>query len=358
MIAVLLLVVGLGLLVLAGNLVVESSSRLGRRFGLSPTVVGLTIVAAGTSAPELAVTVEAVRRGDTDLAIGNVVGSNIANVLLVLGISAAIGAIVVASRVVRADIPIMIGSSLLLVMLVLDGELGRIDGVIMAVALVAFVIFTLRASTDSPTPSPDTASSAGPRHHPARSVAELIGGIVLLAVAARLVVGGAEEIAVSLGVPQLIVGLTIVALGTSAPEIVTSVVAARRGHRDIAVGNAVGSNIANILLVLGVAGVIARDPIPVSNQVLTLDLPIMVAVAVACLPMFAWNFRLDRWEGGLFMAYYAAYLTFLVLDGTGHPARNPFAVVMVGFVLPLTVVTVATIAHRSREPDLGTSRQP
>jgi cation:H+ antiporter len=157
------------------------------------------------------------------------------------------------------------------------------------------------------------------------------------------VVSGAEEIAINLGVPELIVGLTIVALGTSAPEIVTTVIAALQGRRDLAVGNAVGSNIFNILLVLGATSALAPDGIVIGTDAIELDLPILVAAAVACLPMVFWDNRLDRWEGGVFVAYYGAYLVFLVLDATGHRAANPFAFVLVAFVMPLTVITVAAV---------------
>ena len=177
---------------------------------------------------------------------------------------------------------------------------------------------------------------------------ELVAGIAVLAVAARFVVSGAEEIARSLGVPELIVGLTIVALGTSAPEIVTTLVAAFQGRRDLAVGNAVGSNIFNILLVLGAAGMLAPSGIAVSDDALQLDLPILLAAAVACLPIVAWDHTLNRWEGAIFVAYYLAYLTFLVLDATGHRAKDPFALIMIGFVVPLTIITAATVIHRQR----------
>ncbi len=173
-------------------------------------------------------------------------------------------------------------------------------------------------------------------------------GIAALAVAARFVVAGAEDIAASLGVPELIIGLTIVALGTSAPEIVTTLIAAVQGQRDLAVGNAVGSNIFNILLVLGTTSTLTPGGIGVSEDAVNLDLPIMVAAAFACLPLMAWDHKLDRWEGGVFLTYYGAYLLFLTLDATGHRAKDPFALIMVAFVLPLTAITIATIAYRRR----------
>lgn len=349
---------GLLALLLAGHLVVRAASALGARLGLSPMVIGLTIIAAGTSAPELAVVGQAIAVDDTELAVGSIIGSNIANVLLVLGIASLLGAIHVTSRVVRIDIPVMIAASALFLLFALDGTLGRVDGVILFGGLVLFVTWTLQATRRRPNRGDVEASTravgggttvappAGPSL--ARVTVELVGGIAVLAVAARFVVSGAEEIARSLGVPELIVGLTIVALGTSAPEIVTTLVAAFQGRRDLAVGNAVGSNIFNILLVLGVAGMLSPSGISVSEDALQLDLPILLAAAIACLPIVAWDYTLNRWEGAIFVSYYAAYLVFLVLDATGHRAKDPFALIMLGFVLPLTIITAATVVLRKR----------
>ncbi len=348
---------GLLALLVAGHLVVRAASMLGARFGLSPMVIGLTIVAAGTSAPELAVVGQAIAADDTELAVGSIIGSNIANVLLVLGVASLLGTIHVTSRVVRIDIPVMIAASTLFLLFALDGTLGRVDGIILFGGLVLFVTWTLRATRRRPErPDPEVSNEAAPSEAAddrssgsiARVVVELIAGIAVLAVAARFVVSGAEEIARSLGVPELIVGLTIVALGTSAPEIVTTLVAAFQGRRDLAVGNAVGSNIFNILLVLGAAGMLAPSGIAVSDDALQLDLPILLAAAVACLPIVAWDYTLNRWEGAVFVAYYLAYLTFLVLDATGHRAKDPFALIMIGFVVPLTIITAATVIHRQR----------
>lgn len=359
MIATVSFIGGLVGLLVAGHIVVEGSSRLGRLFGLPETVVGLTIVAAGTSAPELAVVLQSVVADDTDLAVGSIIGSNIANVLLVLGLAACFGTIRVTNRVVSVDIPIMIGASAALLTLTLDGNLDRIDGVVLFAALVVFVTWTLRsnhdpgrgaaesaASTDGSTVSGTDGSFATAI---ASSAGRLIVGIVGLAVAARFVVSGAERIAVELGVPELIVGLTVVALGTSAPEIVTTVIAAVQGRRELAVGNAVGSNIFNILLVLGLSTAVAPGGIAVDRDAVQLDLPIMVAAAIACLPMVLWDRKFDRWEGIVFVAYYVAYLAFLALDATGSPLSQPFSIVMVGFVAPLTVITVIVVVLRQRE---------
>ncbi|MEM9891469.1 MAG: calcium/sodium antiporter [Actinomycetota bacterium] len=350
---------GLVGLLVAGHIVVEGSSRLGRLFGLPETVVGLTIVAAGTSAPELAVVLQSVLADDTDLAVGSIIGSNIANVLLVLGLAACFGTIRVTNRVVRVDIPIMIGASGALLTMTLDGNLDRLDGVLLFVALLLFVTWTLRAnrgaSQNIGLPDETTEQTSGDEGHSsfARAVVpsaiRLVIGVGGLALAADLVVSGAKQIAVGLGVPELIVGLTVVALGTSAPEVVTTVIAAVQGRRELAVGNAVGSNIFNIFLVLGLSTAIAPGGIAVDRDAVQLDLPIMVAAAVACLPMVFWDRKFDRWEGIVFVTYYIAYLAFLTLDATGSPLSRAFAIAMAGFVGPLLLLTVIVGLRHRRE---------
>lgn len=353
MMAALTFLGGLTGLLLCGHLVVNGASKLGAQFGLTPMVTGLTIVAAGTSAPELAVVLQAVAADDTPLAVGSVIGSNIANVLLVLGIAALFGTIHVTNRVVRIDIPIMIAASVALLVMSLDNQLSRVDGIILFIGVVAFVTWTLRSAPranvrDQKEPDSTDADADAGGNGIGRLVGLLVIGIVGLAITARFVVTGAEEIATALGVPELIVGLTIVALGTSAPEMVTTVIAALGGRRDLAVGNAVGSNIFNILLVLGVSSVIAPGGIAIGTDAVKLDLPIMVAAAVACLPIVFWDNKLNRWEGGVFVGYYLAYVTFLVLDGTGHRASDPFALVLTAFVMPLTILTVGIAVSRQR----------
>lgn len=358
--ALLSFLAGLVGLVAGGHLVVDGSSRLGARLGLTPVVIGLTIVAAGTSAPELAVVFQAVAADDTALAVGSIIGSNIANVLLVLGLVATFGTIRVASRVVRIDIPIMIAASAALLVFSLDGVLGRLDGILLFVALVAFVVWTIRASRGESNldgVGRDGGDCDGRQSHLIVDIVKLAVGIAMLAIAARYVVDGAEGIASGLGVPELIVGLTIVALGTSAPEIITTLIAALKGRRDLAVGNAVGSNIFNILLVLGSSSALASGGIRISSDALKLDLPILLAAAVACLPMVFWDHRLDRWEGGVFVGYYVAYIIFLVLDGTGHRASDPFAFVLLAFVTPLAVLTAGVAIRRQRSHSKGSQKE-
>jgi cation:H+ antiporter len=341
----------IGLLV-AANLVVAGSSQLGLRYGLTPAVVGLTIVAAGTSAPELAVVGQAVAVDDTELAVGGIIGSNIANILLVLGIVATIAAVRVDSRVVRIDVPIMIAASVLFFVFAVDNTIGRLESLVFLAGIVAFVTWTIRSTRAGvnggrpalPEPPPRSTS------RPAVLAAQLVVGIAGLALSARLVVTGAERIAASLGVPELIVGLTVVAVGTSAPEIITTIVAAWKGQAELAVGNAVGSNIFNILFVLGAVGTATSDGIAISAEAVALDLPVMVAAAVACLPILARRHLLERWEGLVFLGYYAAYVIFLGLDAAEHDAKDSFVLFFGWIVVPLTALTFATVAIRQFRP--------
>ncbi|NNC80356.1 MAG: calcium/sodium antiporter [Acidimicrobiales bacterium] len=341
----------------AGHVLVDSASRIGARLGLTPMAIGLTIVAAGTSAPELAVVGQAIVVNDTELAVGSIIGSNISNVLLVLGLAAVIGKIAVTTRAVQTDIPVMIAASVAFVLFSLDGAIERHEGVLMLLSLLAFVGWTLRATRSDPS---DRGESVDGRRLsqgvPVRgSIIRLVVAVVGLSIAARFVVRGAEGIAEAIGLPELVVGLTVVALGTSAPEIVTTLVAATRGRADLAVGNAVGSNIFNILLVLGAAGLVAPDGIAISSDALRLDLPVLLAAAIACLPVVAWDHTLDRWEGGVFVGYYISYTVFLFLDGSGNGIAQPFAIVMLGLVLPLTIITMVVVIVRARR-HLNTSR--
>jgi len=349
--AYVILLLGLGALVGGAEILVRGASAVAVRTGLSPVVVGLTVVAFGTSTPELAVSVGALRGDQAGLAIGNVVGSNIFNVLMVLGISAMIGGgLVVAQKIVRIDVPLMILASIAVIAMSLDGVIGRPEGGILFAAIVTYTVWTVRTSRADNAEivaEYDEAFGQPPRTSVLVDVASIVGGIVLLVVGSQWMVNAASDIAESFGVSDLVIGLTVVAVGTSAPELATSVVAALRGERDIAVGNVVGSNLFNLLAVLGVAAIVAPGGVPISDDALRLDLPIMLVVAVACLPVFFSGFELKRWEGTLFVAYYVAYVTFLILDQTGSGLRDPFAVVMIGFVLPLTTLTLIVVGVRA-----------
>ena len=345
---VLFFVGGLVLLIGGAEWLVRGASALAASLGISPLVIGLTVVSLGTSAPELAVSVTAALAGESDLALGNVVGSNIANILLVLGLSAAIAPLVVSRQVKRREVPLMVGISVLVVAMGSDGAIGRGDGVVLATGLVVYVVQAIRQSRAEERALRVAATETTPLPVGGRVMAlEVLRagvGLGALMTGTQGVVGGATAMATALGVSELLIGLTVVAIGTSLPEAATSIIATLRGQRDLAVGNAVGSNIFNLLGILGVTAMVL--PIPVPSSVLWLDLPMMVAVAAACLPVFFTGGRIARWEGLLFVAYYLAYVLYLVLAATDHAALPTYRTMMLVFVAPLTGVTLALLAAR------------
>jgi len=342
----LLFLLGLATLTLGAEILVRGASRLALTLGISPLVVGLTVVAFGTSAPEMAVSVDAAVNGSGDLAIGNVIGSNIANVLLILGLSALIAPLAVADQVIRQEIPIMIGASVLLVVLAFDGSLSAGEGALLFALVLAYTGFLVVQSRRAGQAVRDEFAAempaAGSRWdaHWAVQLLLVAVGLGLLVLGADWLVDAAVAVARALGVSDLVIGLTIVAVGTSMPEIATSLVAAWRGERDIAVGNVVGSNVFNILACLGLAGLLADGGIAVSATARNFDLWVMLAVALACLAIAIPGRAIVRWEGAVFVAYYAAYVAYLVLAAQRHESLPAFSGAMLGYVLPLTVIAL------------------
>ncbi|MFN7989246.1 MAG: calcium/sodium antiporter [Thermoanaerobaculia bacterium] len=353
---IVLFLAGIVLLVVGADLLVRGASRLALAAGVSPLVVGLTVVAFGTSAPEMAVSVKAAVTGQADIAYGNVVGSNVFNVLFILGLSALVAPLLVDRQLMRRDVPIMIGTSLLLPALAFDGRIGRLDGALLFAGIVAYTLYSVVQSRREAAArrEADPGEKPGPTGPAAVNVLLVLGGLAMLVLGARWLVGGAVELARAFGVSELVIGLTIVAAGTSLPEVATSVLAAFRGQREIAVGNVVGSNVFNILCVLGLAGLVAPGGVPVAPQALAFDTPVMIAVAVACLPIFFTGHVIARWEGGLFLFFYAAYTAFLVMKATSSASLPALQGAMVWFVLPLTAVTLGVLTvlafRRQRAP--------
>ena len=352
--ATLLVVAGFGLLIAGGEFLVRGASRLGAAAGISPLVIGLTVVAFGTSSPELAVSVVSAVTAVPDLAVGNVVGSNIFNVLFILGVSALITPLAVSLRLIRFDVPVMILASLVLWVLAADGELDRLESAGLLFGLLAYLVWTCWQSRRNEAGVGDEFASANARERRATlrailpQIAVVAVGVVLLTLGSNWLVKGAGHLARLWGVSNLIIGLTIVAAGTSLPELATSVLAAARGQRDIAVGNIVGSNIFNILGILGVAGIVSQMPITVSSAAVRFDIPVMIAVAIACLPVFFTGSAIARWEGGLFIGYYVAYTVWLILTALGVGAARTFGLAMLVFVLPLTCITLlVSVLHTS-----------
>jgi len=341
-----LVALGLAALILGGELLVRGASRLAAVAGVSPLVIGLTVVAFGTSAPELAVSLKASFAGQTDMAVGNIVGSNIFNVLLILGISATIAPLIVSSQLVRLDVPLMIGVSILMLLLGLDGGIGRADGGLLFAGLICYTgwsVYQSRKETAAVRQEFEQVfgqQPAGSRFQLMMQLGFMAGGLLLLSFGANWLVTGATDIARSLGMSELLIGLTILAAGTSLPEVAASILASLRGERDIAVGNVIGSNIFNIMCVLGLSAAVSPAGVDVSDTALRLDMPVMIAVAVACLPIFYTGHVIDRWEGILFFAYYCGYITYLVLAATIPNLGRTFGFVMLAFVLPLTAITL------------------
>ena len=345
---------GLILLVIGANVLVRGASKLALSFGISPLVVGLTIVAFGTSAPEVAVSVGAVLDGRDDIAIGNVVGSNIFNVLFILGVSALITPLIVNIQLIRQEVPIMIGASLLLLALGLDGRLSFFDGSFLFVLLLAYTMFLVVQSRRETRAAKDEyagefkLAEAGARDSRLPVQLLLIGaGLAALVFGSDYLVQASVNFAKAMGVSDLVIGLTIVAAGTSMPEVATSITAAIKGERDIAVGNVVGSNTFNILGCLGLSGLVSGDVgLAMAPSLLAFDIWIMLAVALACLPVFMTGREIARWEGGVFLGYYVAYVAYLILAAQQHDALQAFSGLMLGFVVPLTVVTLVVVMIR------------
>ena len=348
----LLLLAGLLSLIVGGELLVRGASRMSALLGLSPVVIGLTVVAFGTSAPELAVGVQAAFGGRADLVVGNIVGSNIYNVLLVLGASALIVPLIVQQQLVRIDVPLMIVASGAFFILALDGNISTDEGVALFLLLVLYLVAVLTlARRESPEVVKEYEAEFGLREKRGLRTWALNGSLILLGlgllvVGAGWLVDGAVGIAVALGVSELVIGLTVVAIGTSMPELVTSIVASLRGERDIAVGNIVGSNIFNVLSVLALTAFAAPGGVAVSTAALGLDIPFMLAVSVACLPIFFTGHLIARWEGALFLLYGMGYTLYLVLDATRHEALPLFSAVTLLAVVPLTILTLIVVSVR------------
>ena len=350
-------IAGLIALTVGADLLVRGASKLALSFGISPLVVGLTIVAFGTSAPEVAVSIGAVLDGSSDIAIGNVVGSNIFNVLFILGVSALIIPLVVNVQLIRQEVPIMIGASALLLLLCLDGKISAIDGGILFALLIGYTFFLIVQSRRQTKAANEEYAAEITPAAPGSWDSKLPIQILLIAVGLGFLVLGSEWLvtasvtfAKALGVSDLVIGLTIVAAGTSMPEVATSIMAAIKGERDIAVGNVVGSNTFNILGCLGLSGLVSADAgLLVAPAVLNFDIWVMLAVAVACLPIFTTGREIARWEGAVFLGYYVAYVAYLVLAAQQHDALAAYSSVMMGFVIPVTAVTLAVVFLRHRK---------
>jgi cation:H+ antiporter len=350
--SIVLFIAGLIILIFGADLLVRGASRLAATFGVSPLVIGLTIVAIGTASPEIAVSLQAALNGQGDLTLGNVLGSNIFNILFILGVTAMLAPIVIAEQLIRKDAPIMLVISLLAFGLAADRNIGFVDGVILLFFMATYIVFALKQSRSE---------SRDVQHEYAREFAEkqprtpgsilmnilfILAGLGLLVWGSRWLVASAIAIAEMLGVSELVIGLTIVAVGTSLPEVATSIIAALKKESDIAVGNAVGSNIFNLLGGLGLGAFLAPEGISVPGQVLRLDFLVMIFVALLSLPVFYIDNRISRMEGMLLLGYYALYVAYVVLQASNSFAL-PALMFFIAFFVPITFVVLVVIAIRS-----------
>jgi cation:H+ antiporter len=353
------LVAGLVLLVVGAEALVRGASKLATAVGISALVVGLTVVAFGTSAPELAVSVQSGFQGQADIAVGNVVGSNIFNVLFILGLSAVIIPLHVSRQLIRFDVPLMIGVSILTYFFALDGRIVFWEGAILFAGIVAYTLLLIRKSRretaavraeyeeEFGTEAPKSGAGI------LINLLYIVAGLAMLVLGSRWLVNGAVYIAEAVGVSELVIGLTIVAAGTSLPEVATSVIAAIRGERDIAVGNVVGSNIFNILCVLGLSSVVTPGGIAVAPAAISIDIPFMILVAVACYPIFMTGSTIARWEGFLFLVYYVVYTLYLILNATQSTDLATLTSVVVYGLAPITILALVVTVIR----DLQTRRE-
>lgn len=310
---ILYLLGGGGLLSFGADMFVTSASQISRRFGISPVIIGLTVVAFGTSAPEMAVNILAATKGSTELAMGNVVGSNIFNVGFILGICALIKPLIVSSQLIKIDIPIMIVTSILLWGIARDGSLSFTDGLILAGGIVFYTFLQIKLAIKGKDADNQYEKEFSSQGKPLVNFLKLIGGLVLLVVGANFFVEGAILTARYMGLSEAVIGLTIVAAGTSLPEVATSVAATLKGERDIAIGNVVGSNIFNILAVLGISALISNN-LPVSEHMIKVDVPVMIVFAGFCLPFVIWRKQLERLIGLALFLMWAGYTGYLIIQ--------------------------------------------
>jgi len=337
-----MLVAGMALLIIGGDLLVRGASGLARRFGVAPLIIGLTVVALGTSAPEMAVSVVASVRGNPGIAAGNVLGSNIFNVLVILGLAALIRPLAVHRQLLRLDVPVMVVVSLLTWLMSLDGSISRGDGLMLLAGLAAYLSIQVRqgrrtADPGTFLPAGDADASPPPRPWPVWALLACVtGGLVLLVLGSRWLVAAAAAAARSAGVSELVIGLTIVAAGTSLPEVAASAIAAFKHERDLAIGNVVGSNIFNLLAVLGAASLPPAGGIPIPAAAIRFDFPVMLALAVLCVPVFLTGRRISRAEGGLLLGYYCVYTTWLVLEAKESRDAATLGPVLLGLVILAT----------------------
>jgi len=338
--------IGLVLLLLGAEILVRGATRISAYLGISPLIIGLTVVAFGTSSPEMIVSVKAGLSGNGQIAMGNVVGSNIFNILFILGLSALVRPLKVFVQLIRWDVPIMILVTAIFFLSSLNGHFSRIEAGIFFTGLLIYLLFQILMARKEQEvlKSSGISSSIAPGKRPVvfwlLNSVYVIGGLFLLSVGSNLLIDGAISIAKILGVSQLLIGLTIVSAGTSLPEVATSLLASVRGETDIAVGNIVGSNIFNILGVSGLAGMVSMQGIIILPELSHFDMPLMLLVSVACLPIFFSGGEISRREGGLFFGYYILYILYLVFKSMDFSYLSLFNSIILWIAVPFTIILI------------------
>lgn len=335
-------IVGLAALIGGAEILVRAVTRLASILGISKLIIGLTVVAFGTSAPELAVSIQAGIDGQTDLMLGNIIGSNISNSLLILGIASLVIPIKVNVSIIKSDLPIMIGITMLVFYFALNGGISFWECLILSGLLITYLIYLARQGNPMSDEIPEKAEKKL-----SSSLLYLficVIGFILLIMGARWMIESALIFAEMAGVSELVIGLTVVAVGTSMPEIVVVLIAALKKERDIAVGSIIGSNILNLLAVLGVSGLFIQGSIPVQEILLHFDIPILIAVSLLFLPIFYTGHRLTRWEGGILLFFYISYIFYLYLSSTQNDLLSNFSFWMAYLVIPVIIVLIFTNA--------------
>ncbi len=294
------------------NQFVNSASKIARNFNISPVIIGLTIVAFGTSAPEMAVNIVAAYKGNTDIAVGNVVGSNIFNIAFILGICSIITPLFVSVQLIKIDIPFMCLVSLIFWFMGQDLQISVGEGIGLFVGIIFYTLLQIKLYIQNKKQDQDFDKEYSKKDSSLKNIFILTFGLVLLVYGAKFFVDGAVLGARWLGWSEAVIGLTIIAAGTSLPEVATSIAATLKGERDIAIGNVVGSNIFNILAVIGMSSLVSLKPIPLSPHMANIDLSLMLGISVLCLPFVLWKKQLVRWQGILFILTWMIYTIYLV----------------------------------------------
>lgn len=348
-----LLILGLLMLAFGGDLLVRGSAALADRTGVSRMLIGLTVISIGTSAPEFAISAYASWLGKTDIALGNVIGSNIFNILFAMGFAAIISNLYIQRKTNMIDVPIMLAISILAYVMSFTGVINRWHGLTLFAIFIAFNVFLIMYERKHPQEAAAVAEDAAAILANKRSIPKIIifiiAGLGLLAIGSKVLVEGAADLARLMHLSELIISLTIIAIGTSLPEAITAIIAAMHRETDMAVGNIIGSNIANISGVLGLSALLAPDGIPVSASVLEFDFPVMLASSFACLPIFYIGHKVSRSEGIVLFAYYLLFLAYIVLRAINHPSISLLSDAMLFFCIPLTILTLGILVYREHK---------